>query len=518
MATVAHILSGDACAPSNQAKMAYTVLKVHAGGGVQRGSVPASREVPVIVGITLEPQTASPGLIRLFLKRARTLRTFFKPFQPNLLLALPATMAYLVAILDSVAKGSALPPSAISELQIPVNDVLCRLLLLPRDIAVKVLHTPVAMGDWESVWLPVRSELNFPSGFLYALDCRSALTRTVLREQLQRPLPGANDDCSIFRLLCLKYQVNVGAPPHVRPAVDLSLPSSLVREPVLFVTTDAGHAPGDLRVLREKGGLGIVFSSGIKVQHWVSLGIRCAAGSSTVLEWLAKILALWMLVRAAFRGRVCLLCDNAAVQLCDFSRWVRAASWFNRLVKWVFQHPIALPVVGFWLPAQHDSGDTAVAPVWHRLADAAAPRGLDDADRYHIPWDSILGVLDDPPSPVCFNGYVVFKLNAFMDRLYDMTLGQSSALGGWLLEQGFDVSTWVRVCHDASVSLSLHQQAAYLRMLPFLPRVCRFCGLFQGNEQSHMCACVELYGRQRRAVRALEDLMIRDLGFSVLAA
>ena len=120
VATVAHILSGDACAPSNQAKMAYTVLKVHAGGGVQRGSgvldvhgtpVPASREVPVIVGITLEPQTASPGLVRRFLKRAGTLRTFVRRFQPNLLLALRATMAYLVAILESVAKGSALSPS-----------------------------------------------------------------------------------------------------------------------------------------------------------------------------------------------------------------------------------------------------------------------------------------------------------------------------------------------------------------------------------------------------------------------
>ena len=180
----------------------------------------------------------------------------------------------------------------------------------------------------------------------------------------------------------------------------------------------------------------------------------------------------------------------------------------GRLVKWVFQHPIALRVVEFWLPAQHDSGDTAVAAGWQRLDDAAAPRGLDDADRYPIPWDSILGVLDDPPSPVCFNGSVVFKLNAFMEGLYDMTLGQSSALGGWVLEQGFDASTPVRVYHDASVSLSKHRQAAYLRMLLFLPRVyfdvpdCRFCSLFQGNEQSHMCACVELYGRQCRAVRA----------------
>ena len=35
VATVAHILSGDACAPSNRAKMAYTVVKVQEGGEVQ---------------------------------------------------------------------------------------------------------------------------------------------------------------------------------------------------------------------------------------------------------------------------------------------------------------------------------------------------------------------------------------------------------------------------------------------------------------------------------------------------
>ena len=74
--------------------------------------VPALREVPVIVGITLAPHTASLDLIRWFMKRSRTLRNFVQRFQPNLLLALRATVAYLVAILDSVAKGSALPPSA----------------------------------------------------------------------------------------------------------------------------------------------------------------------------------------------------------------------------------------------------------------------------------------------------------------------------------------------------------------------------------------------------------------------
>eukprot|EP00670_Eutreptiella_braarudii_P026903 CAMPEP_0174378646 /NCGR_PEP_ID=MMETSP0811_2-20130205/122181_1 /TAXON_ID=73025 ORGANISM="Eutreptiella gymnastica-like, Strain CCMP1594" /NCGR_SAMPLE_ID=MMETSP0811_2 /ASSEMBLY_ACC=CAM_ASM_000667 /LENGTH=291 /DNA_ID=CAMNT_0015530919 /DNA_START=632 /DNA_END=1504 /DNA_ORIENTATION=+ len=102
-------------------------------------------------------------------------------------------------------------------------------------------------------------------------------------------------------------------------------------------------------------------------------------------------------------------------------------------------------------------------------------------------------------------------------------MGQSSALGRWVFEQGFDVSSWVQVCHDPSITLSQHRQAAYLRMLPFLPCVyfevpdCRSCRLFQGNEQSHMSACVELYSRQCRAVRAVGEWLAPNHGFTVVA-
>ena len=147
-----------------------------------------------------------------------------------------------------------------------MKDILRRLLLLPRDIAVDVLHTPMTWGGWGWVWLPVLCELNFMSSFLSVFECRSVLTRTVLREQLKHPLPGVNDNGSVFRRLCRKYQVTVGVPPHVRPAVDLSLPPSLVRAPILFVTTDAGHMPGDLHVVQGKGGIGIIFSTGEPMQ------------------------------------------------------------------------------------------------------------------------------------------------------------------------------------------------------------------------------------------------------------
>ena len=533
VATIAHVLSGDACAPSNKAKMAYTILRLQPDGAVRRvpgvldvhgTPVSASDEVPVIVGITLEPLSVSSVLFTKFMKRSRTLRSFVRRFQPNLLLALRAVMAYLIAILDSVAKGSALPHSVSATLQVPVNDIFRSLLLLPRDLAVDIMHTPISYGGWGSVWLPVRSELNFLSGFLSALDCRSVLTRSVLREQLRCPLPGRNDDGSVFRRLCAKYSISSERPPHVFPVVDLDLPLCLVRASVLFVTTDAGHEMGDSNAILERGGLGIIFSGGGRVQHRIVLGIRCAAGSSTVLEWLAKIIALWILARAGFKGSVCLLCDNAAVQTCYFDRWIRTATWFDRLAKWVFRQPVLQSVIELWLPAQHDSGDTGVAASWQRQADAAATRGLEDPDRYPIPWGALLGVLEDPPSPVCYQGTVVFKLNAFMDKLYDSTLGQQSALGRWVQEHGFDMSTWGRVCHDTGVTLSQHRQANHLRTMQFLARVffdvpdCRYCGLYHGNEHTHVGACVELYDRQCRTVVAVAEFMSRELDYNVLAS
>ena len=136
------------------------------------------------------------------------------------------------------------------------------------------------------------------------------------------------------------------------------------------------------------------------------------------------------------------------VQLCHFSRLLRAATWFDRLAKWVFQKPVAQLVTEFWLPAKHDSGDQGVVAERQKQADVAATRGLDDPDRYPVPWDVLLLVPHVPPGPVCYQGLVVLNINVFIDRLYGMSVGRSSALGRWVLEQGFDASPWVRVRHD----------------------------------------------------------------------
>ena len=386
-----------------------------------------------------------------------------------------------------------------------------------KDKAAKgnVKRTKMRPGGW-----PGRSS---PEERAHAHTYETQAWRPLTQNRRCR-LPGRNDDGSVFRRLCVKYSISSERPPHVFPVVDLDLPLCLVRASVLFVTTDGGHGMADSDAILERGGLEIIFSGGGRVQHRIVLGIRCAARSSTVLEWLAKIIALWILARAGFKGSVCLLCDNAAVQTCYFDRWIRTATWFDRLAKWVFCQPVMPSVIELWLPAQHDSGDTGVAASWQRQADAATTRGLEDPDRYPIPWGGLLGVLEDPLSPVCYQGSVVFKLNAFTDKLYDSTLGQQSALGRWVQEHGFDMSTSGRVCHDTGVTFSQHRQANHPRTMQFLARVffdvpdCRYCGLYHGNEQTHVGACVELYDRQCRTVVAVAEFMSREFDYNVLAS
>ena len=76
----------------------------------------------------------------------------------------------------------------------------------------------------------------------------------------------------------------------------------------------------------------------------------------------------------------------------------------------------------------------------------------DKGDAQSMPTDTYVPTMALPPGapplpPLC-------KVNTFMDKLYDTTQGQASALGKWVLRQGFGVSTWVRICHDATVPLS----------------------------------------------------------------
>ena len=92
MATVAHVLSQDACAPSNQAKMHYTFLQLTPSGIIQRARhviyvhgmhVESALSVPEVVGRTLEPHTAPSQLQSRVVKSARRLQYFIAKYKQN---------------------------------------------------------------------------------------------------------------------------------------------------------------------------------------------------------------------------------------------------------------------------------------------------------------------------------------------------------------------------------------------------------------------------------------------------
>ena len=115
LSTVAHLLSLDSCAPSNQSKMHYTVLRLSSAGAVYRSSgsvfihgnvVSSSPEVPVVVGVSLQPGAPLPKLRSKFCKRADSLCYFVLKYSPSYLLLLRSVLAYLVSLVDFVSRGS----------------------------------------------------------------------------------------------------------------------------------------------------------------------------------------------------------------------------------------------------------------------------------------------------------------------------------------------------------------------------------------------------------------------------
>ena len=182
VATVAHILSQDACAPSNQSKTHYASLRLSPSGSLQRTSgsvvvhgivVSSENEVPVVVGVALQPHTMPPKLSVCFRKRAESLRYFVLKYQPNYILTIRALLAFLVSMVDYVARGSLLPLRFTSDHQPMVTRVLRKCLAQPADVPLSLLFTPVKAGGWGCPVITVRSELNFLNGYMAAYDCCS---------------------------------------------------------------------------------------------------------------------------------------------------------------------------------------------------------------------------------------------------------------------------------------------------------------------------------------------------------
>ena len=362
LATVAHVLSQDACAPSNQAKMNYTFLQLAPTGNIQRARhiiyvhgmpVESALSVPEVVGITLEPHTAPAQLQGRVVKSARRLQYFITKYQPNFLLAVRSVIAYLVSRIDYVAKGSWLPAQVLQESQVQVNHLFRRILALPADTPLVILHTPVVFGGWGCPQIATRAAMNFVQGYLSAIDSRSSLAQTVLREQAKCPLPLRQGDYEQFMACCTEHGVvirTVSEPAH--GSTPIVLRASLLLADALYVTTDAGRdIPAGL-LQPECAGFGIVVTDGIECQE-ISFGVVAAAVSSSALEWLAKLIA--MLILQHYRGELYMFCDNASMQVCAHGSIVTTHSWVDQLARKVLHIPVFSKIRECWLPAQHDS-------------------------------------------------------------------------------------------------------------------------------------------------------------------
>jgi hypothetical protein len=85
--------------------------------------VASSRQVPAIVGLSLQAGVLIPTFVGKVLRRFQKLKSFVRTHHPSYLLAIRAVMAYAVSVLDYGARGSYLPFSSIKVLQPPVNKL-----------------------------------------------------------------------------------------------------------------------------------------------------------------------------------------------------------------------------------------------------------------------------------------------------------------------------------------------------------------------------------------------------------
>ena len=342
-----------------------------------------------------------------------------------------------------------------------------------------------------------------------------------MRAQQSYPLPLRDDNSSEFRALCTRLGISVvtmsGAesetPPTLRPSLHFS--------PFLLITTDAGLNMSTSCLQPEPAGLGLVFSDGEETQK-VWFGFRSLAASSSLLEWLAKLLALYMLRQ--YRGRVYILCDNASVHVSVRESAPLCQCWIDRFAKVVLQLSVFARACEIWLPAQHDSQDTGLAAGWQQESDELATSGQQNLDVSPLPWFTLSALWDDPPLVLFYSQALVFWRSAFLDSLYERLLANDSLLAADVIALRYDMHSWCRVCESPAVALGHHRLASYLRFISYMPRTfftvpdCRFCQLPEGNSVAHVHRCSQLYVRMCHTFLHLSEHVCAHLGGTVVCS
>ena len=365
-----------------------------------------------------------------------------------------------------------------------------------------------------------RAEINFVQGYLEALDCRNTHTRTVLRAQICHPLPLGQDDASQFDSVLHRLGAKVLPMSEMDTGEAPKLDRRLLEAPTLYVTTDAGHDPPVTLLGAERGGLGIVIASSEFMQI-ISFGMSLTAGSSSPLEWLAKLMG--MLLLEQYTGYGVLLCDNASVHIGGHYAIIQTHSSIDRLARFVLQLDVWNQAHEMWLPAQHDSGHTSRAAMWQKEADAAATRGKDHRERYPMPWKWLALLWVDVPYVPLYGCSVVINRKRFCSDLYVHAAVALSPLARDVSRRGLDGTVWTSVCESNIVTPAQHKFIAYVRVLPYIPRFqfevpdCRYCDMVHANQWSHVSVCLQLYIRACRAFVDVCNVLRKDLGLVIVS-
>ena len=496
--TAAHHAAQHNCTVNNLAKQEYTVLRMGPEGEIQRvkgelnvegACTAASQAVPGVVGIAIQPGTYLPGLVPKLHGRIRRWRAFVLAHRPHFTLALRALYAYVLCSLDYVCRGSFLPASVIERVQPRLQSAVRALLCLPQDVPVAALQVSTARFGWGCPSLRHRAALLFLYGYFTALDGRDSQTRTLFGAQRESPLPLADDDASRVAAPLPRYRLHTDSPSGFR---DLPLPQllpALMMAPDVNLTTDAGLAQSTVGGPLVAG-MGVVISNGTGVQQEISWGILTVGASSTALEWIAKLLGVWICCEAV--GRLWVTADSAAALVCGFQRWVWVNPWFDRIAKVVLAHRVWHAVHELWTPAQHDTHATGLLPGWQERSHLLATWGRDNPQSQGFPLTDALCLLRDVPAVLWQGGALVISYVSMFSELRDEVEWRDSELFVQLAGWGFRSDVWCAVCEDSEVPLTHHRVAAYLRLLPSMPRTffdvppCRFCALSEGNQWAHV--------------------------------
>ena len=364
----------------------------------------------------------------------------------------------------------------------PVNVAFRALPNLPQDTPVAALTIPINHFGWGCPDIRTRSDLLFLLGYHEALDGRNTTVRVLLQYQTSYPLPRGDDDASQAGRLLAQYGISCEPPSSLPNASLPELMPALMSSSHLFVVTDGGLHQGVIGTAQGTG-IGILITNGIQVQE-ITWGFLSVAASASALEWLGKLIAVYLCRHTL--ATIHLICDSSAALLQDFQRWVQVDPWVDRVAKHILGLSVWERVSEYWTPAQHDTGSQGIAQGWQQRAHTLASWGRDHpAQRF--PLHDILLLLRHQPKVWWYDHALVFSDTKLLEHVHDHAMGTNAPLTVDTRKSGYDPQVWQAICLSDDVSLEQHRVAAYLRTISLLPRMffsvppCRYCGITEGN-------------------------------------